>query len=437
MGMNKTYMLCVVIFGTAVLYAHDKPLRFFELGLDVNAAVANSFLGISDVFNEDHKVALDLNQLARNDLSVNAGASADLFLNINLSSTLSFGIFAGLDVRTVGTIPQNLLSLLSDGNAEHAYLYNDSMDINANVFALAGARFSTYLGSRLKMSIAPAFFVPLVYMPKPSIRYTVDTTTGLGLHAQADAHIYSALSLQPFIDGGFAFDINKILEVLGTSSGIDLAWNVELELTPRFYLGASIINLPLKPALLNHSMRFNATIDLETDNLLDDLLGGTLTGKIEDALQDISINPYYDDIAIYKIARPLQFDLYGITHPFGATFLTLKINIGMTFFDIYKPGSLFSPTGQLDLSSEDHSFNVGVEMRFQLWRLLWVGARFANEEHVWKHSIELALNLHLIEIDAGIHLETVGEPTQESFLNSIKVGNAHGLGLTLGFRFGF
>ncbi|MDR2808598.1 MAG: hypothetical protein LBB43_06275, partial [Spirochaetaceae bacterium] len=172
--MKKIRVLYVFLCCAVFLYAQDKPLRFIELGFDVDAAFANSFVSVGDIFNKERTFALDLNELAEQDLGLGVNAKAAVVFNVNVNSGLGFGIFASVKADTLGMIPHDLLSLLAEGNANNSYLYSDTMRLNANIFADLGLRVYKRF-DKLKLTVLPALFLPLAYIPEPSLLYTIDT----------------------------------------------------------------------------------------------------------------------------------------------------------------------------------------------------------------------------------------------------------------------
>ena len=434
--MKKIYII-YLCFCTVLLYAQDKPLRFIELGIDVDTAFANSFIHVNDVFNKERTLALDLNKLAQNDISFTAQAKAGFFFNVNINSGFSVGLNAQVKVDSLGTLPRTLLSLLAVGNVDNPYIYSDTMKLNANVFADLGL--SVYKRfKKLKITVQPALFVPLIYMPEPSVLYSIDTKDGIKADVKARADLYTPIPIESLIDGG-TLDLSGSLDALLESYGVDISFNAEYELNPYLYLGASIVNLPLRPATLNHRTRYDISFNLENYNLLDSLIDNTLIDQIDDAISNISVEPKYNSDAFYQMIRPMRLDFYTISRPFRNNLwgLAIKVNMGFSVFSSYSSETQSVLTRRLERPQSYYYFNLGLGAYIHLWKILTVSAEMSHQEQVWKHRVGIALNLHFFEIDLALSLQSIAPATKEGFLESIKVSQAKGMGLTIGVRLGY
>ncbi|MDR2150581.1 MAG: hypothetical protein LBO67_07190 [Spirochaetaceae bacterium] len=432
--MKKTPVLCLFLCAALFLYAEDKPLRFIELGVEADAAFANSFISVRDIFNKERTFVLDLNKLAEHDLGLMVTAKATVFFNLALNAGLGFGLFTSIKADTVGTLPRTVLSLIAHGNADNQYMYSDTMRLTANVFADMGVRVYKKFG-KLKLTALPALFIPLVYMPEPSVVYSVDTRNGLNVNVNASADLYSPVPLESLMNGG-GFDINQSLNELLVSHGFDLSFNAEFELSSKLYLGASIINFPLKPALLNYRTRYDLAFSLENEQLLESIMDDTFMKNINDAISDILVEPQYYDNAGYKAIRPIRFDFYTISRPLRRNLVLFKTNIGFSVVNAALFNVRSALTRQFKQPEVRYYFNIGSGVSVHLGRFATLGAQIAYQEQMWHHQFSLGLNLHFIAIDLALSLQSLAPATKEGFLDSIKLNQAKGIGLTFGFRLG-
>jgi hypothetical protein len=385
------------------------PHRVVEFGFDVDAAYANSVLGLADIFNVRKTIVINFDTLPINDLFLNAGAKADAFFNITIGS-VSVGLFAGLEAGGYVTASEDLLRFIQRGNGS-TRSFGGSALAGGSAFLDAGVK-AVFPVRKLRVTARPAVFTPLFYAPPPEIAYHVGTFTNeaggesYGLVVDPiTIDVFSAVSLEGAMSGNVAVDIPLDIH---TPLGMDLSVEVLYPVSARLDVGLGIEHIPLFPANLRHRMRMTSEA---TAYLLDEIID--LAGGGVNMPEAPEMTTVYSDDARLTVMRPLRFDLFAEFRPVEVDLFVLRPSAGFSLLTVY---------------GSELCFNAGVEGQINLSKGFSLIAASAYRERIWRQSLALMVNFRVIELNARISLQ--GPDLGGSF-------NGKGLAVTLGLRFGF
>ncbi|MDR3334750.1 MAG: hypothetical protein LBT13_07685 [Treponema sp.] len=384
----------------------EKPFRYVEFGLDGNVGLASNYIGLWDVFNEDRVVKLDLDALPTGDFAVNGEAGAQVFFNINFGEKFGLGFFAGVNTLFYQSLSHTLLKFLAQGNGDMRQ-YTSDIALGGSVFADAGIQMSLKIG-KLHAGFSPAMYVPLLYLPKPLIRYQFDSIRdSMYLDINADVNAYSPISIEQVMEGNLAISTETIMELLD-ARGFDFSLNAEYALVPMLDVGGVVTNIPLIPAVLTHQTHIDFHYRYDpAEGIYDSLLNNSFE------FDDVEFNdPVYSDNASFRVFRPLRFDCYVLFKPLVTNRVIIKPNIGFSVLTIY----------------DEACFNMGLEAQLRFGRILFFRIGTLYQEKIWRNQFNLGLNLRLIELDLGLNLQS----QDLKGLFDIK-----GAGVSIGIRIGF
>ncbi|MFP3042768.1 hypothetical protein LQZ19_13205 [Treponema primitia] len=367
---------------------HNEAIRFFDFGFNAGGGFANSLIGGSDIFTKD--VVIDLNswndKIKSNGVDIGFDASFHQFMNVNIKKGgWGFGEFAHVDAQFDGNLPKSLFNLLSEGNLGD---HNPSGEfaVSGAVFAEAGFHwYGTFLNKKLRVGVAPAYYVPLIYIPKSTLNYELNTDNGLYVAVGGDLDFFNAFD-----------DFSNL------GGGGDISLRGEYALFPILDVGGTISHIPLIPAKLSNGKKLTVEgILLNDDNLFD-------------GIGDIGEITTEDGIAIGErtVVRPLRFDFYVLYRPLRRDLLTIKPSVGFTVFN----------------PSEETYFNGILEAQLNVARILFLSLSTGTEEGYWRHKFGFAVDARIFEFDITAALKS------QDYLKSYQLS---GVDVALGLKFGF
>jgi hypothetical protein len=427
--MKKTLLCCLLAAVLLPLYA-EKPKRYVEFGVDVDAAVANNYLGFFDFFNKEQTIVIDPSGLSDSGLLVNGAAESEVFLNINFGEKFGLGFFAGFDVTMYSGLSGEFFRFLAEGNAKMRD-FTVTTSAGASVFADAGLKTRFKFG-KLSLDVSPAAYIPILYIPPPRMSYRLDTTEGIKADIHIQAEGYTPLSLNNLFDfsdsggsgsGGngddpvkdFSFSVDDVWHIL-EAWGLDLSLGAEYALSPRWDLGGSIASIPLYPATLRHSInyQFDYTVDLFGEK---DLIEMMKDGEFEFEVDSPEMtDPVFSDDLAFRVFRPLRFDFYVEYKPLSTNLIVLKPDIGFSALTVYG----YEASGMC--------FNAGLEAQLNLKRIFSLTLSSGYRERLWSQGAAIMLNLRVFQLDLGLSLQA------QDFVDSFRL---KGLRAAVGLRFGF
>jgi hypothetical protein len=379
--------------------------RWFEVGFDAGVGVANNFVGVSDILKQN--IIIDMTKIGteinKNGISLGFNVDADVFINMNFVEKWGFGLFSTVSGSVNLNLPKSIFTLVSEGNINQ-HSQSGSITAFGGIFADAGVDIHArpLKDNKLKVSLIPAAFLPIMYIPKASVGFKLSADNALAVTTEeADINVYAPVPLKGLINGDFS-DISTDMNGYMDQLGFDLSLAGEYALFPFLDVGASVKNIPIVPSELKNRMNIHVA-ETEVINV-DGLLGGDIP--------EVEI-PEYDsvyDTTSYKVKRPMRFDIYGMLKPFSRDLFIFKPDIGVTFLT----------------PDETPHFNFNLEAQLNT-PVIILHASTGYEELLWRHRVLFGLNLRLVEIDIGLDLRS------QDFLQSFKMSGA---GVTVGARVG-
>jgi hypothetical protein len=394
--MKRIFVFCLFCL-CAFTTLYGEARRRFEVGFDVDVGAANNLLGLDDIFNIRKTLELDFTGLKEQELRLDAAAGAELFLNIRINDTYKIGFFAGGEGAGFGALSEELVRLLSRGNAVGKN-FGGKIEGGAGVFLDAGLRGEARF-SRLRLDLKPALFSPLVYITKPDIHFdNVFTEKGMYLNAVVDMDVYSAVSLE----NDSAWD-NFSLPL-----GFDISAEGEYALFPVLDLGLGITHIPLVPAILRHRMSQQMTYAA----VFDDMYSSFTEGEFE--LPEPKLESVYRDDASFPVFRPLRVEFFADIKLVSSDLVVIRPNIGFSVLTVY--------------GYETACFNAGLKGEINIFDRVRLSMGTGYRERIWANAFGFAVNFRVFELAGEIRLQG------SDFINSLKPG---GLGAALGLRFGY
>jgi hypothetical protein len=426
--MKKALLCCLLAAVLLPLYA-EKPKRYVEFGLDVDAGAANNFLGFFDFFNEERTVVIEPSELSDSGLLINGAAGGEAFFNINFGEKFGLGFFAGFDVTMYSGFSGEFFRFLSEGNANMRD-FTAITSAGASVFADAGLKTRFKFG-KLSLDVSPAAYVPILYIPPPRMSYRFNTTEGIKADAHIQADGYTPLSLDNFFDfstsddsddsgngdspaKGFSFSQDDVWHIL-EAWGLDLSLGAEYALHPQWDLGGSVASIPLYPATLRHriSYQFDYTMDPLGDQDLIEMIKDGSNFEVESP--EVTDPVFSDDLA-FRVFRPLRFDFYVQYKPLSSSLIVLKPDIGFSALTVY------------GYEASEMCFNAGLEAQLNLKRIFSLSLSSSYRERLWNQGAALMLNLRVFQLDLDVSLQS------QDFVSSFEL---NGVRAAVGLRFGF
>jgi hypothetical protein len=397
-------------FGTLLSYLDNPKVtsrhldrkRIFELRpANLEAKFGNNLIGLSDIFKK--QIVVDFDQLNSRIDAMGAGLNLDLNftpIQISVNPTERWG--GGFGVNTSSrfdlTVPKELFNLIAEGNESHQKSEGE-LNISGSVFyAIEINAHGTLpvLDGKLTIGLSPAYYSPLVYIPRSDINYTLDTSDKLLLSAGGKFRAYTPVNT------------NAVkVEDFFSSGGVDFSLSAEYALFSRLDLGLSLSHIPLVPARLDTGYEFTMS-DSEIINISD------INNHPDDLIEmpKFTGNEDFLHLPAIKVSRPLRLDFYNIYRPFNNDILSIRPNIGFTALNV----------------SEEVYLNMGTRVTLSLDRIFALYLDSGLEEGLWRHKLGFELNLRAFELD----LETAMR--SQNYLTS---WTASGVSVKFGLAFGW
>ncbi|MDR0320349.1 MAG: hypothetical protein LBI28_02495 [Treponema sp.] len=357
--------------------------RGFEIGIFVNANVANNYLSIEQIFQET--IELNLDNLA-NGFNINLGIGvAPLYFRYNSRKGWGFGLSTVVDASGILGASGKLLSL------DEAT--DEKSDLSGALFASVGIDTFFKIKS-LKVRLRPAMYYTLAYI-KPDLSYT-NNNSAFGVNY--DIRIYEAFSLDGFPDN--FLDNFK----LDASPGFDVSFGLEFPF-PYFDIGLDIINIPLLSSSLSKYTQYSGSMG-------NDELEGLSLGDFFSSFKTDNKSGSGEETV--NIDRPFKAFLWVNWRPFkGNPLFTITPLVGFSINQLYV---------------EPFSMEGGLNVCINLGNIFIVKAGVNYMDRLWVNSLNLALNIRVIEVDVGVDIRS------QEFAESWKGG---GIGVNVGLKFGW
>jgi hypothetical protein len=375
---------------------HNKAPRIVEFGSGIKAGFGTNLIGGGEFLKKDIVIDLDERYDKIQSGGVDIGADfavRPFYVNISIPKIgWVFGLFTNVDGRFDSNLPKDLFGLMANGNVDK-HNQDGTFTVSGAVFAETGLSWrGSFLNDKLQVGIAPAYYTPLIYVPKSTLTYEIETEKRVYVDIGGDMKLYHVFSNLRDIGGG-----------------ADISLNSEYALFPIVDVGGTISHIPIVPATLSNGTRF--TIDgvlINKDNLFDGIGDfGAFKANAGESIDD------------RLVVRPLRFDFYTLYRPLRKDLLTIKPSIGFTVLN----------------PSEKTYFNGVLEVQLHAGKLSdfpgYIFNLYLNtgiEEGYWRHKLGFALNFRALELDfeAGVK--------SQDYLQSYQ---ASGMDFALGIKYGW
>ena len=403
-------IISLIFIHLAAAQGFRLPDRSFEIGLlNTSVNLTSDFMPLTDIFQESIVLDLDdLNDGFRLGFGVNI---SPIYININ-AGRWGFGIHTGLEgVGSIDLAGKMLsLDLNNSGTA--------TSEASLAVFTTAGLSIFFHIQD-FKVKLNPSVFLTLAYV-RPEIIYTLDrpntsTNDYIDIKIRAEMDIFTAYPTS-ILD---SLNVGDILSP-DAGAGFDFSFGIEYPLSQAtglkdraryldFDVGLDLVNIPILPSTLTNYMNNWAEvhINLPLDSLDIDNLS-------TDDIIDITSGSDSIETRYKEIDRPFKAILWANWRPFGNQLLTLTPSLGFAISPHFYNNSF--------------SLEGGLNICFDLINLFIINAGINYRDRMWVNSVNLAVNLWLLEVYAGVEVRSQ---------NILKSFSTAGLGVNLGVKLGF
>lgn len=401
--------------GAADFFDH----RIFEIKLNVPVNVSNNTLTIADFLQE--QVIIDLKELYNGMPKKGFDATIDVMpsaaITLDFKKGLHFGVSAGIDVFANAGISKDLFRFIAKGNQLNED-FKVSVDSYADVFAFTQLDIGFNLKEKFTILVQPALFASLAHAVTTDsyVMAKSGENNSYNLIMKGNMDIYSSVPLNEEFFGDSGAMVNKLMNGLAPSLGFDLGGKVSYKLTDFLTLSGSV-RVPITPSHLNTktSISFDKDMTFSLDSLMNKKEegseeGGNSEGEGASEPQEVeetgSTSIFSEPVSVqYYINRPMKFAVSAEFSPFSwlmKYYGTLGIGIKHPFAESRSESYFY-----LD-------YLIGTKISLVNIISLYLSTERTDE--IFKHKATLALNFRLVEIDAGIALESAN--LQTSFKGS-------------------
>lgn len=427
-----TALLSLLTVLVSLTFADIHPrYRNVEFGFDASLSAQQNLLTVNEIMKET--IDLDFTRIAddlgKKDFSFSLNSSADAFLDVKIGF-LSFGIYVNLlDVTTGFSLSNAFFDLLGHGNKldkEMDFYMGARMEVYSDFYMPVGVD----LG-KLKFTVAPSVFIPLVYMPNPKagIKYKADSTTGdLTLTAHANATIYTVMDIEGTGDNTIPMlDPSTIIGDFGSYfnfAGFDIMGSAEYELSDTLDVGG-YINLPIVPGRLDTMLRAEIDYALPIPSVTSLLSASDSDEDSSDGSDELNGNPEELPLTTnvtkgkkYLVNRPFRLGAEASFRPFG-NWLALRPSLGVAarnpFGKDFKWGNNFYA---------EYAFNVDMRPLY----VFCFSFTSSYKDQVFMQEAGVGFNFRVVELTANI------ASSGTSFTKSFGIG---GLMAKVNLKMGF
>ena len=420
--MKRLALIVSTILISCAAFA-EMPSRFFEVGLDVDASLAQNITTANDLFVEN--LVIDLTELAENMDSNGAKVTADGFLSAFMNANImgyKAGLYANLDVAASFGVGQELFSFLGNGNK-----------LNEDVVASVNASLESYfeiaanvefkLLKNFHISVSPDVFMPIAYLPRPDAKVTATALEDgtLKMTASGQFALYTAFAMSDYFDENFNFnsqainniDGGNITALIASGAGFDLSGNVIYELFDWINVGG-YARIPIVPGRLSNSTTGKVTYSAQVDPVLNSYVSN---GDFSFS----STGPEYENITYgtdtFTVNRPLRLGAQA-QFKFLGGMLNVSPSLGL---------AARNPFGE----DFDWSQSIYPEFALRAGADFWIGGVYLNTQYMKQiYSQEVGGYLNLRAMELILKIASSGTSLSKSFALG-------GMSASLGLRFGF
>ncbi|MDD5929481.1 MAG: hypothetical protein PUC37_06700 [Spirochaetales bacterium] len=374
--------------------------RYVELRVEAPFGFSNNTFSATDIFKKD--LVIDLKKIA--DTIPEKGLDFALYANPNVQLNFRFGdVFVGFedgtDIYGKLNISKDLFKFIGYGN-EIGETLDISCDAIFDAFAYSQFSFGLKTG-KIKFRVTPGVFIPIASATSGDSKFSYvnseDGTISLNLSSKFD--VYTIIDFSE-MEKYSSFNYEDYIRY----AGVDLGGIIGYQVFSPLLIYADF-RIPIVPGILpmHASMSNEFTMNMKIMNF-DNM------DEPDSQLMQFK----YDTSSSYKINRPLKFMGYMDFAPLG-NFLDIKAGAGLGVRHPFVSDSYVYP-----------QYYVG--FMFNLFNVLKLGVSSDYIDQIFKQQLTSVLNLRIIEIDAGISMQST------SFLKSF---SKCGVGAYLAFSIGF
>jgi hypothetical protein len=364
--------------------------RSFEIGLaNVSVGVINDFLSVDDMLKET--IIVDLDKI-RNTLNIGYNLCVSpIFININVKEKWGLGLSTKIDATGNFVFPGNMMSLKQ--------AVDEKAEVNAAVFAEAGISWFFTI-DKLKIKIKPSIFYPVVYLNSDDIYYNNNND---GFSISYNAKLFTAWDEFHNITASPGFDLYAGIEFpFAKALGISKIPLLD------FGIGVDVYGIKLTEATIKNYSQYSGLIGSDKIDVFGDD-GGLGEGFFEMGLEE----PVYG-MENKIVSRPFRVQAWLDWRPLlGSRLLTIYPMIGYSINPLY---------------DEPFSKEYGVKARLDINNIFIAELSIKQEDRLWQDSLNLILNLRLIELDLGVSVKS------PEFIKDLSAG---GVGANFGLKIGW
>lgn len=394
---KKSTLLIIISLVFSTLFARNFfDERYFEYKITVPFAFSNNCFALDDLMKEE--AVIDLNSLAtgvaEDGLTFLMTMNPEIQLNLNLPS-VKVGLIAGLDAYANIGMGDGLLKMLGSG-----LKVGDELDISISPKIDLFAYAETNVGlkfNRFSFYVRPGVFAPILSVSGKGGLFVENKSDSIEMTMDAVFNLYTPFAFDNLED----FDSSSVMKGLG----VDIAMGFSLPLFKHLTFSADT-RMPIVPATLDYhasmEMKGGTTISLEDlDNFAFDSSDPELVSESG---------------AKFKINRPLTLMGYVDFLPMR-NLLDLRAGAGF---------GIFHPFMTDDSMQFYWQYYLGLTVNFINMLKFSISTEYTRQ--VFINQLGVVLNLRLLEIDAGVSMQSVS--FTKSWLGS-------GFGAYLVFAMGF
>lgn len=353
--------------------------RYFEIKTSVPVGLSNNAISFNDFFQKE--LVIDLRELSNkvpeDGFNISAKANPSYGMNLRIAN-IFLGFSTGFDLWENFNISKDLFDLLGKGN-EPEEETNISFKNNLDLFF----NFNTDFGIKFKgneLHIKPSAFIPIVssYGDLAKLTTVNDENGKLDISFATDMGFYSLFNLdQPDIK----FDAEFFSHM-----GFDIGGSFRHPFGNIFTLEVDG-KIPVVPGSLPYLKKIENKFNMSMSFLGDDSEDEEDLNEVDE--ESGSLNYVLEDQQFY-INRPMKISGYLECAPMGSL-LVFRAGVGIGVFHPFVSGyEVYADT------YFGARLNLG---------LLKAGVSTEYTDKIFKHQLDLSVNLRLIEIETGISLQ--------------------------------
>ena len=427
--MKKLILTCALFASiiTAACAESNFAHRFFEIKVDVPVSISNNLIALTDIFNEEETIRIDLPKIADQigkGAAINANLTPSISVGLDIPKGLIFGVNLGAEASMGVGLSRDIFEFIGKGNVGKTELTAQLYNTYADLFAVGSVN-GGWNGKKLRLNVTGSAFWALAHLEASDTYATVYTnkkdengndTNTMGMEAQLDAKLYTTVDASNM-------EAVKDLQALWNNTkgnlGFDIAADARYELFRFLSIGAKT-RVPIVPSRLTMVSGVHYEMTPVEINIMD-MIGssangegsgeGSGSGSGSSSEEESTEEPQLISAAVplstpYAIHRPMKIGISADFHPFG-TLLTTNGYLGLGIRHPFSNGmnkALKAIQGNIDSPDTFVEYEIGGKL--SLWNILTFKASHSYYDEIFKNEFVVALNIRLVEVDAGVSLQS-------------------------------